>query len=149
MGRDQHDPERFGREHHRHVDVPSKVRQPLGMSWIGKPGKVERVLVGRGGDDGVHLTAQGELDRGLDRVPREPAGAYCARPIFLTFTGPHAPGPDRQPMTDGYRAELIVRADQREVRIQRLGQRAGDDLWTDASRVAQGDRESRSRATNS
>jgi hypothetical protein len=149
VGRDQHDAERLGREHHRHVDVARQMRQPLGVSRIRKPGEVERVLVSWSGDDRVNLALHRKLDRGLDRVTRQATGSYGTSPILTPLTRPLAPAADRQTLPDGELGELVFRPHQSEVRIQRLGQCAGDDLRTDASRIAQRDRQSRTRATSS
>jgi hypothetical protein len=110
---------------------------------------VERVLVSRSGDDRVRLALQRELYRSLYRVARQSTGTYGSASIVTSVAGSQAPGADRQRSSDGDVGKLVFSPDQRKVRLQRLGQRAGDDLRTDAARIAQRDRESRSRATSS
>jgi hypothetical protein len=123
--------------------------QPLGVSWIGKAGEVEGMLVSGSGDDRVDLALQRELDCSLDRMACQPAGSYDTSSILAAVARPLAPTAHREAPANSQLGELVLRPDQREVRVQRLGQCAGDDLRTDASRIAQRNRQSRARAASS
>jgi hypothetical protein len=147
--RDQDDPERVGYQHHRDIHIASEMCQPLGVPGIGEAGEVESVLVSRRGDDCVSLPLERELCRSLDGVPRQATGPYRPASIATLLAGPQTPGANREPPSDGDVGKLVFSPDQGEIRVQRFDQRAGDDLRSDAARIAQRDRESRSRATSS
>ena len=146
VGRHQHHAQLLRGEHHRDVHVAGEVREPFGVSGIGKAGEMEGVLLRRRGDDRVHLARERELDRGLDRVAGEPARPDRAArssgrsplPCPQVPTGTAARGRDRR--------DLVLRADQRHLGVERLLQRAGGDLRPDAARIAERDSDAGQRA---
>ena len=92
MGRHQHHAELGRGEHHRHVHVAGQLRQPLGVSGIGKARQVQGVLVRRRGDDRVHLAVQRQLDRGLHGVTGEPPRPDHSGPILGPLAAAQPPG---------------------------------------------------------
>jgi hypothetical protein len=97
------------------------------------------ILLSRRGDDGVHLTAERELHRGLDRVTGEPSRADGAAAVVRLFAAAQPPGPHRHPPRSPDLPDLVVRADQGDLAAERLLQGASGDLRADAAGIAQRD----------
>jgi hypothetical protein len=139
VGGHQHDPQLFRREHHRDVHPTGELRQPFGVTGKGKAGEMQRVLLSRGGDDRVHFPGERELDGGLDRVSRQASRPDGAGPIVRLLAAPLPPHADRDPVRGRHRRDLILRADQGYVGLERLLQRAGGDLRSDAAGISECD----------
>jgi hypothetical protein len=107
------------------------------MTRVREAGEVEGKFLGRRGDDRVHFPRQGELDRGLDRVSRQPACPDRAVAIVRLLAAALAPGADRYTVRGGDHRDQIPRADQRHLDIGRRLERARDDLRPDAAGVAE------------
>ena len=118
VGRDQHDAQLLRREHHRDVHIAREVCEPFGVTRIGKARQMQRVLVGRCGDDRVDLALQSQLHRGLDGVPRDPSRPHGARAIAVPLAASLAPGAYREPMPGGNLGDLILRTDDRHLRLE-------------------------------
>ena len=90
-----------GGEHHRDIHAAGELRQPFGVSGIGKAGQMEGVLLGGRGDDRVHFAAERQLDRRLDRVAGEPPRPDGAGPVVRLLAAALAPGADADPARGG------------------------------------------------
>jgi hypothetical protein len=75
-------------EHHGDIDIAGEVRQPLGMTRVGKACEVKGVLVSWGGDDGVYFSAEREPDCGLHGVAGDAARADDAVTILIGVSTP-------------------------------------------------------------
>ena len=104
-------------EHHGHVDVAGQVRQPFGVTGIGEACEMERVLVGRGGDDGIHLAAEGELDGGFDRVAGDATRPQDAITVLIPLAAAEAPRSYSDFTLTGNRRDLLFRANNRDLGI--------------------------------
>ena len=76
VGRNQHNPQRFRREHHGHVHVAGESGQPLGVSRIPVAGEVEGVLFRRPRHDGIDIAGADELDGLFHRQAGQPTGGF-------------------------------------------------------------------------
>ena len=96
------------------------------------------VLVGGSGDDRIDFAAEGQPGRGLDGV----AGyAACANDPISVASGVAAaepPAADRKTTLRRYSADLVLRPNDGDLRIERLCQSASSDLRPDAARVSEG-----------
>ena len=147
MRGDEHHAELVGREHHGHVHVAGQVRQPFGVTGIGKAGEMERVLVGRSGDDRIHLAGERQARGRFDAVAGDASGPKRPRMVG-PVTAAGIPGAYRHPPRRGLEpgrhfGNLVLRADQGDLGVERLGQRASHDLGSDAARIAERDCEPR------
>jgi len=104
---------------------------------------MEGVLMGGSSDNGIHLTANRHSGGGLDRVSCNPARPPGAGDIRIHLSGAKSPGSHTDVSGGGKFGDLILSADQDNIRGERLGQGAGRDLGTDPARIAQGNRYSR------
>ena len=119
MGCDEHHAQLLGRQHHGDINVTREVGEPFGVPGIGKAGEVQRVLVGRGRDDGVDLALEGEPHRTLDGVPREAAGTDDPVAVAVLLAAPQLPAAHRHPVGGGHRGDLVLGADDRDVGVDR------------------------------
>jgi hypothetical protein len=152
MGRDQYHAQRmavgiagcgFGGQHHRHIDIAGEVGQPFGVTGIGEAGEMEGMLVGGGGDDGVHFAAESELHGRFDRVAGDAARADLALAVRAGVAAAVSPGSDRYLTLRRNAGDLVLRANQGDLSFERLGQGAGRDLGPDPTRIPQRDGEPR------
>ena len=140
VGRDEHDAEPVGGEHHRNVHPAGQLGQPLGVPGPAESGLVQGVLLDRRRDDRVHLAAERHRRRPLDGVSRDAArldGARRARGGDA-FPGPQAPPSDGDPMVGPDGPDLVLRPDHRDDGVERGFQRAGRDLRPDPAWIAEG-----------
>ncbi len=87
--------------------------------------------------------AEGELDRRFDGVAGDAAGTQQSLTIRVRVAAAQPPRPDRDSPRRGYSGDLVFRADDRDLGIEWLGQRAGRDLGPNPARVPQRDGEPR------
>jgi hypothetical protein len=97
---------------------------------------VEGVLVSRGGDDGVHFSAERESDCGLDRVAGDPACADDALTILVGVSTSETPDSNCYASLGRYVRNLFFGTDEGDVGFERLGQRLARDLRTDTTWIA-------------
>jgi hypothetical protein len=133
------------RKHHRHVDIADEVCQPLGVTGVGKTCEVKGVLVSGGCDDGVDFSAERESDGEFDGVAGDAACADDAFTILAGVSTAEAPDTYRYSTLSWYIGDLVFGTHDRDVGIERLGQRATRDLGTDAAGVTQRHRDPRGR----
>jgi hypothetical protein len=151
----EHDPERmalgivghpFRGEHHGHIDIAGEVCQPLGMARVGETCEVKGVLVSGGCDDSVDFSAEREFDGGFNRVAGYAARADDAVTVLAGVSTAETPHTYRYSTLGWYIGDLVFSTHDRDVGIQRLGQRATRNLGTDAAGVTQRHRDPRARA---
>ena len=152
VGRDQYHPKReapgvtgggFRGQHHGHIHVTGEVSQPFSVTRIRKACEAERVLVGGGRNDGVDFAAESEFYRRLDGVTGNAAGPDQPVAVWIRITAAQPPRPDGDSSLSRYLRYLVFRANERDLDVERLGQRAGRDLGTDPARISQRDGEPR------
>lgn len=95
------------------------------------------MLVGRRCYDGIDVAVEGQLDRGLDRVSGDSAGADDPFTVPVRVSAPRSPGPDRDSPLGRYRRYLIFRAHDGDLGVDRVRQRARYNLGADPARIAQ------------
>ena len=112
--------------------------QPLGLAGKRKPGGVQGLLLQRSGDDGVHLVAHREPHRALDRVSRDLPRAEDPGPIGGAPLLPRGPAPYRYPLVGGDLRDLLRRADDGDLGVDRCAERFRRDLRPHAAGIAEG-----------
>ncbi len=158
MDGDEQDPELLIRQHHGKIGGPRLRGQDLGMSGVVDARRLHRLLVQRRGDDGIDLAGLGEADCALDigisgrarpriDAPERQIGGQPTRrqEIHLPGAGFGLGGcrddAQRQPGaddTDGAIEDRLI-ADDEGRRQAALGPELGDNLGTDARRIAHGE----------
>jgi hypothetical protein len=108
-------------QHHGNVNVAGKVRQPLGMTWVGKTGEMEGVLVSGTGDDGVDLAPQREFHRRLNRMSSNPAGTDDAVAVRVAIAAAQCPRSDGDSAGARHRGDLILGTDDDNFGLERFG----------------------------
>jgi hypothetical protein len=91
----------LGGQHHGDIHATGQVSQPFGVTGIGKAGKMKGVLVGGGGDNGVYLPAEGQLNGSFDRVSGNAAGPDGSIAIGTGVSGTQTPGAYGDPVSSG------------------------------------------------
>jgi hypothetical protein len=95
------------------------------------------VLVGWSGDDGVDFAAEGEPGCGLDRVTGYAAGTDDSISVAVGVATAESPGANRDATLGRYGLDLVFRAYQRDLRLERLRQSTSRDLRPDTTGVAE------------
>lgn len=105
---------------------------------------MKRVLLGWGGNDRVHLTAECELDCSFYGVSSQAAGTNGPSTIGVGVAGTESPGAHRYLMvrTDG--GNLIFGADNGDVRFEWFCQCVSRDFGADPPRITQRNGKARS-----
>jgi hypothetical protein len=134
---------RLGGKHHGHVRLAGQLRQPFGVTRVGESCEMKGVLVGGSGDDRVDFAAEGQPGGGLHGVAGYAACADDPVSVAIGFATTKPPAADRNAALRRHGADLILRPNDGDLRIERLRQSASGDLRPDAARIAQGDREPR------
>jgi hypothetical protein len=125
------------REHHGDIYIAGEVRQPLGVTRVGKAGKVKGVLVSGGRDDGVDFSAEREPDRGLDGVAGYAAGADDAVTILVGVSTSHPPDTNRHATPGWNVCDLIFGTDEGDLGFERRAQGACRDFGADTAWISQ------------
>ena len=124
MGRDQHDPQLGSRSASIMATSTSagEVGQPLGVTGKGKAREMQRMLVGGSGDDGVHFAGERELAAASTAWPAmRPARM---RAVSSRVAAALAPGAHRHLPVSRYAGDLVLGADEGDLGVERVGQRA-------------------------
>jgi hypothetical protein len=103
---------------------------------------MEGVLVGGASHDRIYIALEREFDGALYGMAGKATGADDAMTVVPTLAAALLPATDREAPDRGNGLDLIVGADDRDVRIERLGQGSSDDLGSDAAGIAKGYRDS-------
>ena len=146
VGGDQHDPQALGRQHHRDVAAAGQVGQPFRVSGKRKSGEMQGVLLGRCGDDGVHLAIQGKA-RGVFDRPAGDQASFDRRGACRTVR--LAPGAGGDAVIRAQVGELFPGADCGDLGINSGVEYCGGDFRSDASWISQRDREPDARSHGS
>jgi hypothetical protein len=135
--------ERLSGQHHGHIDPTGKLRQPLGVTGVGKSCEMQRVLVGRSGDDRIDLTAECQAGHYFDGVPGYAARTNDPVSVVVALAAAEVPSAHRDSALGWDGTDLIFGPDDEDLRIDRLGQGGGGDFGADPARITQGNSESR------
>jgi hypothetical protein len=80
---------------------------------------MQRMLVSGGGDDGVNLAVQRQLDCLFNGMPSDAAGANGPGPVAALLSSAEAPTADSNPMIRGESIDLIASANQSDLGLNR------------------------------
>ena len=139
VGRYQRHLESAGGQHHGDVDAAGQLGEPFRVARIWKTGKMERVLVGGSGDDGVYFSGESQFDGVFHSVAGNPARAYGTARLFIRFGC--APRAGRETVHRRDRFDLVFGSDDDYVGVEWIPERSGRDLGTDPPGIAQSDRD--------
>ena len=113
------------------------------MTRVGESREMKGVLVGGSGDNRIDFAAEGQPGRGLDGVAGYAAGADDPVSVAGGVAAAQPPAADRNAALRRYGADLVLRAHHRNLGIDRLSQRAGGDLGSNATWIAECHRQPR------